>query len=194
MFSITWGGTRWQVGVPFFALLATVLTVDRSGTAALCLLASLLHEAGHIVVLLLFGRFPREVTLGLCGIRLVPDERPLGYRQEAAMLLAGPLVNLLMGAVLLAAGARPVAIAAHGLLGLFNLLPIEALDGGRSLAVLLRLHFSENTAARVVRAVSVAVLLPLSTGGFYLCLSAGNVTLLLVCAYLVFRLFSHERI
>lgn len=194
MFSLSIGGTRWRVGTPFFIAAAAWLTLDASGTAALCLLASFLHEGGHIAALLLCGRCPREVTVGVCGIRLVPDERPLRYGRQALVLLAGPAVNLLTAALLALCRCDAVAIAAHLLLGGYNLLPIEALDGGQCLRCLLAARRGEEAASRVVRGVSVAVLLPLATAGFCLLLRAGNATLLAAAGYLAVRLFGHERI
>lgn len=194
MFSIRAGGTLWQVKIPFFIAVAAWLTLDASGTAALCLLASFLHEGGHILVLLLLGRNPKEVTIGACGIRLVPDDRPLGYGQQTLVLLAGPLVNVCTAALLLACGGMSIAVAAHLLLGLFNLLPIEALDGGQSLRCVLAMRFGDESASRAVRVVSVVVLLPLATVGFFLLLRGNNFTLFAVSIYLIVRLFGHERI
>lgn len=194
MFSVCAGGTVWRVGVPFFIAAAAWLTLDASGTAALCLLASFLHEGGHILALLLCGRCPQEVAVGVCGIRLVPDTRPLGYGRQALVLLAGPVVNLLTAVLLVALHSAPVAVAAHLLLGLFNLLPVEALDGGQCLRCLLAARFRDECASRAVRAISIVVLLPLATAGFFLLFQGGNATLLAVSVYLTVRLFSHERI
>lgn len=186
MFSIQYGGTRWSLGVPFLLLLTLLLTLDQSGTALLCLLASFLHEGGHVAALLAMGRPPREVAVGACGIRLVPHPRPIEPMRQATVLLAGPLVNLVSAALFAVFRCVPAAVAAHAVLGVFNLLPIEALDGGQLLACFLP--------ARTVRWISVAVLLPLATLGFVLLLQYSNPSLLLVCIYLVVRLFSHERI
>lgn len=194
MFSVRFGGTLWRTGVPFLALITLLLTLDKSGTAVLCLLASFLHEGGHVALLLRAGHPPREVTVGVCGIRLVPDPHPLGVGQQAAVLLAGPLVNLTLAGALWAVRCAPTAVAAHLLLGVFNLLPIEALDGGQLLRCLLAARWGDTVAERVVRGISAAVLLPLSTLGFWLLLQWHNPTLFLVCGYLVVRLFSHERI
>ena len=186
MFSVVCGGTRWSMGVPFLLLLTLLLMLEKSGTALLCVLASFLHEGGHIAALQLFGRPPKAVAVGVCGIRLVPHARPLTSKRQAAVLLAGPLVNLVLAAVFAALHCAPAAVAAHAALGVFNLLPIEALDGGQLLVCFLPV--------RAVRWVSVAVLLPLATLGFLLLFSYGNPSLLLVCIYLIVRLFSHERI
>lgn len=194
MFEFCAVGVRWRVGVPFFVLIAALLTLDASGTAVLCLLASFLHEGGHVMAMLLCGHSPREVTVGICGIRLVPDGRPLGYRAQMRVLAAGPLTNLAAAGVLIACRCLPVAAAAHIWLGVFNLLPIEALDGGQLLRCLLLLRTDAVTAARVVRGVSAAVLLPLAVLGFFWLMRFQNMTLLFVSVYLIVRLFADERI
>ena len=194
MFSLRIGGTLWRVGVPFFCLLALLLTVDKSGTAALCLLASFMHEFGHIAVLWLGGRPPCEVTVGVCGIRLVPHERPLPPTAQVAMLCAGSAVNLVFAGVLYGLRVSPLAVASHAVLGVFNLLPVEALDGGQLLRCLLMRRWEDAVVHRVVRVVSVLVLLPLATAGFLLLLGTYNPTLLLVCIYLIVRLFTEARI
>ncbi len=194
MFSIRIGGTLWRAGVPFFCLLALLLTVDKSGTAALCLLSSFMHEFGHIAVLWLAGRPPREVTVGVCGIRLIPHGRPLSPAVQVAMLSAGSAVNLAFACALHGLGSPPLGVATHAVLGVFNLLPVEALDGGQILRCLLIRRWEDAVVHRTMRVVSVLVLLPLATAGFFLLLSTHNPTLLLVSGYLIVRLFTDERI
>lgn len=194
MFSLRIGGTLWRVGVPFFCLLSLLLTLDTSGTAMLCLLASLMHESGHVAVLWLGGRPPREVTVGVCGIRLVPHPNPLPFVWHVCMLCAGSAVNLLFACVLYCLHAPMLAVATHAVLGVFNLLPVEALDGGQVLRCFLSARWEETVVHRTVRAVSVLVLLPLATVGFWLLLNACNPTLLLVSSYLIARVFTDERI
>ncbi len=194
MFSIRIGGTLWRAGVPFFCLLALLLTVDKSGTAVLCLLASFMHEFGHIAVLWLVGRPPREVTVGVCGIRLIPHGRPLSPAAQVVMLSAGSAVNLAFACVLHGWGAAPLAVTTHAVLGVFYLLPVEALDGGQILRCFLARRWEETIVHRIVRVVSVLVVLPLATVGFFLLLDTHNPTLLLVSGYLIVRLFTEERI
>lgn len=194
MFNVRLGGTLWRAGVPFLCLISLLLTLDKSGTAVLCLLASFLHEFGHIAVLLWAGRPPREVTVGVCGIRLVPHPRPLAFGMQMCMLCAGAAVNLLAAVFLQMVGAAPPAVAAHAVLGLFNLLPVEALDGGQILRLMLAQRWGDTGVRRTVRAVSVLTLLPLATAGFLLLLRVKNPTLLLVSVYLAVRLFADERI
>lgn len=189
MFEWRVGDTVIRAGVPFFALVALILTLDHSRVTLSCILASALHEGGHLIPLLIWRHSPRRIAFGVWGVSITQREDPLSYPRQTAVLLAGPAVNLLMGAGLAAVSAAPAAIAAHLVMGCFNLLPVEALDGGQCLYCLLACRCGEETALRVLRAVSVAVLLPLATLGFLLLLRQGNPSLLAVSAYLVLRLF-----
>lgn len=178
-----------RAGVPFFALTALILTLDHSGVTLACLLASALHETGHLIPLLLWRHPPVRISFGVFGISITQREDPLSYPRQAAVLLAGPAVNLLMAGGLAAARTVPAAVAAHLVMGCFNLLPVEALDGGQCLYCLLAGRRSEETALRVVRCASATVILPLATLGFFLLLRRGNPSLLAVSAYLILRLF-----
>lgn len=185
------GSVRWRVSLLFPALVTVLLLCQPEGLALPCLLASLIHECGHLLAMLLVGCPPESCTVGAFGARIVTDGRyQPGYGHQIAISLAGPGVNLLAAAGLWLAGC-PRAAAVHGVLGMFNLLPAAALDGGQVLRCLLCLGTTPERAEWVLRAVSAAVLLPLAVGALYLVLSGrGNGSLLIVCLYLTGLVFS----
>ena len=118
-------------------------------TAVLLFVSVLLHELGHSLVALQQGVQVRSITLFLLGgVASVERECPtaLGSLMVAA---AGPLVSLILAALLLGAGhsaahASPLLGAMVNELGglnlvlaLFNLLPGLPLDGGLILKALV---------------------------------------------------------
>ncbi len=118
-------------------------------TAVLLFVSVLLHELGHSLVALQQGVQVRSITLFLLGgVASVERECPtaIGSLLVAA---AGPLVSLVLAAVLLASGhsvahASPLLGAMVNELGglnlvlaLFNLLPGLPLDGGLILKALV---------------------------------------------------------
>lgn len=107
------------------------------------LLATTLHELGHILCICLTGARVTALTLNLCGA--VMETTPMSYEQEALCSLAGPAV----GIVLLLWGRRYPWLAFWGLAqSLHNLLPVYPLDGGRALRALLCLALPLQTAER----------------------------------------------
>ncbi len=187
-----WCGVRCRVSLLFPALLTGLLLARPDSLAVSCVLASILHEGGHLLAMLLLGCPPRLCTLGAFGMRIeMGGERLVGYRRNLLISLAGPAVNMLAAPLLWTVGCRTAAVV-HGLLVALNLLPAAALDGGQIVRCVLCLAGKEQQADRWLRLLSAAVLLPLAVGAFWLALSRqGNATLLIVSGYLVMLIFWH---
>ncbi len=149
--------------------------------------AVLLHEGGHLLAFFLLGEPPPSLAAVLGGLTLVP-RRPLPYRHEWAIALAGPLSNLALAIPFLIRGGEAAAVGAvHLLTALANLLPFGRSDGARALPALLSLALSPYTAERVARGVShitfFALLFPL----LYLLLFEGGGGVLLLLLSLLSR-------
>lgn len=96
------------------------------------MLAAIFHESCHLLVLLLLGGRIGKIRISLTGC-VIESSSP-GDWQSACGILAGPAGSILL---LLASETAP-KIAVCGLFhGLYNLLPILPLDGGRLLQLLL---------------------------------------------------------
>jgi len=131
----------------------------------------LLHELGHSFVAQRFGLKVKEVVLLPIGGIASLVGKPQSPKQEIAIAVAGPLVNvvlaLALGAGLWFTGAAAnvsaatasklapswqtfllVLTAGNASLALFNLLPFFPLDGGRVLRALLWMKFGELQATR----------------------------------------------
>ncbi|MGN0638775.1 MAG: metalloprotease [Huintestinicola sp.] len=126
------GGIHFRMTFGFFAVWALLLLQSAfSETAAMAAVCIALHELGHIGAMRALGIKVRGITFYSGGIKLKSD--PLSLRStlsEMAVLGAGPLVNLLLGAAGCLFGSR-IFTGINISLMLFNLLPLSALDGGR---------------------------------------------------------------
>ena len=148
---------------PGFFMFAIVLAaLDRSGSVLPILYAMGVHELAHVVMMLACGGRVRRLTLRFADLRI--DAAGLGYRQELLAALAGPLVNLVCGVLFC---MRSPAFAAYSLmLGIYNLLPVWPLDGGRAVRCALAQHLPLARAEAVSRrssfAVCAALIWPLS--------------------------------
>lgn len=138
------------------------------------LLAAVLHECGHYLALRILHAHVTALRITALGAEMQVEGR-LSYGGEMLAAAAGPAVNLLL-ALLLGLGGRCwdglyLFSGAHLALGIFNLLPVQPLDGGRILWHFVAWVAEPYSADRVTAAVGfgIAALLTLAAvGALYL--------------------------
>ena len=90
-----------------------------------------LHELGHAAALCFCGGELSELMFCGTGIKMIPKRTSfLSLSSEAAVLLAGPAVNVIMWAVCRAVGADGKLAVLSLAAAAFNMLPYDFLDGG----------------------------------------------------------------
>jgi stage IV sporulation protein FB len=165
----------------------------------------IVHELGHVAAARGYGWTVREVKLlPFGGVAEVEEASGVRVREEIAVALAGPLQNVWMG--LAAWGCGQLGLwemswaeyvwKANLMLGLFNMLPIYPLDGGKLLqAVLSRtvnyyqmLLWSVRTSLFLSCCMLLVALLPLMTGG-----DGIQLNLLIVGSFLLMSNWTYSR-
>jgi Zn-dependent protease len=134
----------WTPRVSWLVALAVALTDS---------LAGLLHELGHAAAAMAKGRRVYRITLYGLAAAVRRSGGPVCPRDQAAIAIAGPLSHLLIASLLWATWSvlpddnQPLRVAtglpalSNFAMGVFNLLPISPLDGGRAARALLALVF-----------------------------------------------------
>lgn len=181
-----------SLSFPFFAAVAAALVLDRTGYIGLGLFAALLHESGHLLAMALVHSLPQKIRFSAFRIDIVDQNRTRqSYQKDILILLGGPLMNFAaaLGLLPFANGEHPFLLyllCANLILGVFNLLPIEALDGGQLLVALLLPKIGPQKCAVLINVLSVAVIVPLGVLGFLVLLqSKYNFSLLFLSCYLM---------
>ncbi len=191
MFEWTVCGVRCRLSILFPALLTALLFYQPQGMTVICVVASAMHECGHLLMMLVLGCPPSCCTLGAFGMRIeMGAVRTVSYGRNILISLAGPLVNFSCAALYGVSG-NVNAAAVHMVQCVFNLLPAAALDGGQILRCICCVCGGERIADRLLLWLSVGVLIPLATAAAYLLLTGGNASLLIVVAYLTLLVFWH---
>lgn len=121
---------RIEPGAYFLGALCLYLLPLRWVTGAF--IAATVHEAGHLLALKLTGVPVYSVTLGSMGAKIEMGAPEPG--QEILCALAGPAGSFLM---LLLCNVFPEATLCGLVQGVFNLLPVYPMDGGRALRCLV---------------------------------------------------------
>ena len=113
-----------------------------------------LHEMGHALVARRYGIGTRNITLHLLGGFASIEREPKVPRQEVAIALAGPAVNVILSimSLPLVLADVPLALevaAINLLMGVFNLVPAYPMDGGRVLRAILNSRYGYEEATRL---------------------------------------------
>lgn len=191
MIEIRVGRCDVRFSILFPTLILFVTFLDTDGIAAHCILASIIHELGHLTALAFCKTSPSALVINLFGVRIEkPADCRLTYRQDMAISLAGPVSNVLSAALLYVLVGHSVSVWIHLVLGAFHLLPIEPLDGGQIWLSFLRSRMSEEKADRVMLWTSVITLIPMTFVSCILLLESGyNFTFLAVTVYVAALVF-----
>lgn len=124
--------------------------------------AALVHEACHVLSVLLFGGHIRTIQITSRGCAIECDEQD--FIPKVLSILAGPVGSLL----LMKLRRSLPKIALCGLIhGVYNLLPVLPLDGGRILRELLNRWIPARTDS-IMRGIRYAVFCSLMSWGVWL--------------------------
>ena len=190
---------RLTASVPSLLFWVAVALFDRSMQTAAALLAALLHEIGHIAVILLCGMRLTGITVLPYGLEMTTSRPPSSFYEDIAINAAGCAVNLLSFPIFYGFGAvnrgdlgdfLTLAAYASLALGILNALPIISLDGGCVLEAVLSIFLTTHKAYRTVKAVSFVFLLILWVLAVYVFMFSGyNYSLFAMTLWLFARIF-----
>ena len=174
-----------RVSSGFLLLCSWLFYRDRDGILLQGLLACALHETGHYLMLLLLGSNIKGIYITVFGAKMEFGNE-LSYPEEAAAAVAGPLVNLVL-AVCCSGFPKLYSFAGVNLaLGVFNLLPVGTLDGARIMGCVTAQLQNERFAYRINRCVTIAFTVFFGAMGMVAAIVGGNLTLLIMCLWLIF--------
>lgn len=164
---ICFNGTRLRLDFSFILIISFALLSGYEKSLFL-ILFSVMHELGHLTVLLLFGADITEISLSFFGFGIKYDAR-LSLWQEAFMLSAGAVVNLLLFLL--------IRDDINLLLIMLNVLPVYPLDGGRLVLLFL---------PEAGKYISSFLLILLLFASVWLLFKFRIISVLLITVYLLF--------
>ena len=141
----------------FFLCLAWIVLTDSTFHLLAIASAIFLHECGHVVVYAMSKICIDEIRLQPFGVRISPDPHVhISYRVQGVCAVAGPTMNFIcvgicfaLSHILLFPQWLTTFYAASLFLGLFNMLPIVPMDGGRFLYAIIAGAGYEYAAQRI---------------------------------------------
>lgn len=186
-------GCTFTISFPFLTIVTLLFFIDNNGTIILGVFAALVHELGHIFAMIIKKNRPSQIKFRAFDISIIDKNRgKRSYNDDLFIFVAGPVANIIFCVVLYFSYKitgyswliKP--IFENFFIAIFNILPIESLDGGQIFFNLLCRKLSIKVANKFVVLISFMILLPISAVGFYiLIISKYNFSLLLLSCYLM---------
>ena len=164
-----------------------------------CAAAVLIHEAGHLLMMIKLGFLPGKIKISAFEIKIFDSKRQSrSEKQNFFIIFSGPAVNFICFIpfyllYLLGNGNFLPFALANLSVGLFNSLPVLSLDGGQIIFILLKRRLNPARAEKIVDIITLITIFPLAVLGFaVLFMSKYNFSLLFICAYLIISLVTRS--
>lgn len=126
---------KWVRCDPGAVLLLGILFFSMRAEEAIALLAAAaVHEAGHVIALLMVGSAPEGIRFQFSGPVII-YQQPHSKWKTVIASLSGPTFGVLL--FFLLQSIWPICAEVSLLLSAVNLLPVFPLDGGRALQAML---------------------------------------------------------
>ncbi len=160
---------------------------------ALSCTAAFMHELGHIITMSILNTKTNNIKLSVFDININDDfkfKRTLP--KELIVILSGIIVNIVLCLISYKVYKATNISAFYSFymvnmaLAFFNILPVDSLDGGNAVFIILLKFFSFEKSEKYLDIISFVFLLPLAIIGFIILLeSKYNFTLLFTSCYLM---------
>lgn len=185
------GKTCLRLRFSFVFLITFMLLVCEQGVVMMSFAASCLHEAGHLVLMLLSGDRINYIEFGLFGMRIERQGTVIGYKKEALCTVGGIAVNLACAATsfVIYGLTRYNGLLQFSVVSFFvaavNMMPVRILDFGRFIHLILCEKRGIFAADEILSTVSFVFALILTSFCVIYCIVVGfNLSLIAVTVYL----------
>ncbi len=146
---------------------------------------ALVHELGHLVAGILLGLKAKGIDIMPFGVSINFEDYSNKYiAKKIIIAMAGPLVNTIIVILGIYNNWEEEIIYSNILIGLFNLIPLYPLDGGRILKYIIQLATNSKEAEMFAYKLSNILIIILTIVSCVGILFVQNIGMVLILAYL----------
>ena len=182
---------------------------------AILMIYAVIHELGHLFWGLILKLKPEAFSITPFGLQISFKAEPNLYNtkikngtklclKRMSLALAGPLTNFIIALILIILNNielyknsiffGEVAIYANILIGIFNLIPIYPLDGGRILKEIISIRSGIKKSYYYINKISNITMICLMFISSILLLYIHNIAILIILAYLGYLVIRQNKI
>ena len=158
----------------------------------------IIHELAHLLVGISIGGIPKKMSISMFGVSI----EFYSYGKNKALnkivfYLIGPLTNLIIGLIcykfMESSLLKSLIVTTNIAIGIFNLIPILPLDGGKILKEILRLFCGFDNSNKIMIILSKTFLIIISLIYSILIIEIKNIIILLLIMYLWYLFCIEEK-
>ncbi len=178
----------------FLSLVAFMMVTDDSFTIVYGLIFAFMHELGHILSMKILGYKIENINFGVLNIDIINEKRKFSENKfkEFLILFSGCAINFLFAGlfeflyVCSKISIFNVMFIQNISICIFNLLPINSLDGAKILEIFIKDKLSYSVSVKIFDLISMLFLIPvIFLGVFVIIKSQHNFSLFIVGVYLL---------
>ena len=175
------------------------------------MLFAFFHELGHLFTGMILGFKPRTLTINSVGLSIGFDINADDYNEKIKkgnllaykkllIALGGPIVNFFIVILFMLFDLkffgikREVVIYSNILIGLFNLIPIYPLDGGRILKNLLHIIDGLKNSYTYINLISYVSIIVLTAFSSIIIIYLKNISVIFIIGYLWYLVITESKI
>lgn len=174
-------------------VIAAILYSDFSFFTLEVFFAAIIHEAGHLTAMKLFGVNIHSVTVLPYGVVISSDSYLLPYKKEAVTALAGIVFNIITGitALIIRHFTGDIYTLFFAVCSFFlafvNLIPIQTLDGARALEAVIAQYCDLEKKEKIMENVYYSAFIVIVLASLYMLEATdGNFSLIiLLCCFFI---------
>lgn len=153
-----------------------------------------IHEIGHLVAGLILGLKVKNINIMPFGLSINFEDYSNKYVVKKLIIsIAGPLTNLIIVLLGIFNSWELEIIYANVLIGMFNLIPLYPLDGGRILKYIIQLSSSNKDAENITYKLSNILIIILTIIACIGIILIQNIGIVMILGYLWFLVLQENK-
>lgn len=201
---------RIRINLKIFLFVLIFILTKQIKIYGILMLFAFIHELGHMIVGILLGFKPNKLEIMPYGVSVGFNVKCEDYNKKIKkgnmlaikkliIALAGPLANFIITIIFLMVNInffgieRELVIYSNILIGIFNLIPIYPLDGGRAIKNILHITVGLQNSYEYTNQISKITICLLTGICSIAILYIKNVAILLILAYLWYLVIVENR-
>lgn len=201
---------RIRINLKIFIFILIFLLTNQIKIYGILMLFALIHELGHMLVGILLSFKPVKLEIMPYGLSVGFEVKCEDYNKKIKngnmllikkliIALAGPITNLIITIIFLIFNItffgieRELVVYSNILIGIFNLIPIYPLDGGRIIKNILHIIVGLKKSYQYTNQISKVTICLLTAICSIAILYIRNIAILIILAYLWYLVITENR-